>query len=168
MGYRRMDINNLHSLYRRWKNKQSIQEISLAEGFDRKTIRGYLQRFENHPELCSNELPADKLDEILFELLPANKRSSPIRDEFSNHLQEIIDLLTDKDEPVKPKTAFKIIKQKYNLSGSYESFKVFARKTDLVKTIIKQFPRLETLPGQEVQIDYGTVGYHRVESAPKP
>jgi transposase len=155
-----MDINNLHSLYRRWKNKQSIQEMSLAEGFDRKTIRGYLHKFNNHPDLCSKKLPAERLNELLFELLPANKRSSPVRDEFSNHLQEIINLLTDKDEPVKPKTAYTIIKQKYKLTGSYESFKVFARKTDLVKTIIKQFPRLETLPGQEVQIDYCTVGYH--------
>lgn len=160
MGYRRMDINDLHSIYRRWKNNQNIQEISQTEGFDRKTIRVYLQKFRECPALESGELNNEELSRELFQLLPANKRNSPIQDGYQNHLQEIIDLLADKDEPVKPKTAFKIIKRKYQLSGSYESFKVFARKTDLLKTTLKQIPRLETLPGQEAQIDYCTVGYH--------
>lgn len=161
MGYRRMNIHDLHSIYRRWKRNQSIQEISHAEGFDRKTIRVYMRKFESIPELYAPDIAADEVDTKLFELLPANKRSSPVRDGFQDHLQEIIDLLTDKEEPVKPKTAFKIIKRKYGLSGSYESFKVFATKVDLVKTGLHQFPRLETLPGQETQIDYCTVGYHR-------
>lgn len=160
MGYRRMNIHDLHAVYRRWKDGQSITNISDTEGFDRKTIRGYLQKFAENPELSSAELDTDALGRKLFELLPGNKRSSPVKDELQNHLQEIIDLITDKDEPVKLKTAFRIIKKKYQLSGSYESFKIFAKKVDLVKTVMKQFPRLETLTGQEIQIDYCTVGYH--------
>lgn len=160
MGYRRMNIHDLQALYRRWQSGQSIQSISQAEGYDRKTIRTYVQKFTEDPELCSGKLGTDELSRRLFALLPVNKRSSPVQDELQNHLQEIIDLLTDKDEPVKPKTAFKIIKRKYRLSGSYESFKVFAQKVNLAKTVLKQFPRLETLPGQEIQIDYCSVGYH--------
>jgi hypothetical protein len=161
MGYRRMTIEDLKSIYRRLKEGQTISAISLGEGFDRKTIRGYLKALKEIKSLLKgNESDEDALHKQLLGILPANNRANPIQAGFNKHLDEIKGYITDKDHPVKPKTAYRIIKQKYDLKGSYESFKVFAHKAHLKEGCEETFPRLETPPGEDTQIDYCIVGYH--------
>src|SRR6056297_430322 len=127
MGYRRMNINDLKDIYRRLESGQSIRLISDATGFDRKTVRLYRDEI-TACGILSKQIPEsdEALSQILFSLLPANERSSPIQDTFKKYQDEIIELITRKEDPLKPKTAFLVIKQKYELAGSYESFKVFA------------------------------------------
>jgi transposase len=161
MGYRRMNIDNLKAIYRRWTAGQNISFISQMEGFDRKTVRNYLKSFEAAG--LSKEYPLEEnpgLHEILLSLLPDNNRANPVQAGFESYRQEIKKLLSDKDHPVKPKTAFKIIKRKYDIPGSYESFKVFFKKSLIVEDLRKTFPRLEMPLGKETQIDYCTVGIH--------
>jgi transposase len=161
MGYRRMNIDNLKAIYRRWITGQNISHISQMEGFDRKTIRNYLKSFEDAGLSADNPLE-DKiqLQNVLLSLLPDNTRANPVQAGFEACRDEIKKLLSDKDHPVKPKTAFKIIKRKYDISGSYESFKVFFKKSLIKEDLAKTFPRLELPPGREIQIDYCTVGLH--------
>lgn len=159
MGYRRMNINDLKDIYRRLEGSQSIRLISDATGFDRKTIRLYRDAMTACGILTGQIPESDEaLSHVLFSLLPANERSSPIQDDFKNHQDEIIELITRTENPLKPKTAFLVIKQKYKLAGSYESFKVFTRKTNLLIPGTCTFPRLEYRPGQETQIDYCKCG----------
>ncbi len=160
MGYRRMNIIDLKCIYRRLRSDQSIKTISESEGYDRKTIRHYRDAMKSSGLLKSPDPSEEILAEKLFELLPNNERSSPIHDEFHQHKDEIIRLTTREQEPMKLKSAFIVIKQKYGLGGSYESFKVFSRKHHLTVPGKKQFPRLELPPGEETQIDYGRVGLH--------
>jgi hypothetical protein len=159
MGYRRMTINDLKDIYRRLCNQQSLRLISEATGFDRKTIRAYRNAMKARGFLSAQTPESDVVpDQVLFSLLPSNEKESPIRDEFKRHQEEIIDLITRREDPLKPKTAFLVIKQKYELSGSYESFKVFVRKNDILLSGERSFPRLEYMPGQETQIDYCKCG----------
>jgi len=155
-----MDINDLKEIYRRLRDNQSIRLISDATGFDRKTIRSYRDRIITAG--CMTEPPpdSDTLSKALFCLLPANERSSPIQDSFFTHRDEIIDLITRSQDPVKPKTAYLIIREKYEIDGSYESFKIFVRKQKLTLPSTKSFPRMELKPGEETQIDYGKCGIH--------
>ena len=141
MGYRRMNIIDLKCIYRRLQSDQSIKTISESEGFDRKTIRHYRDAMKSSGLLKSPDPSEEILAEKLFELLPNNERSSPIHDEFHQHKDEIIRLTTREQEPMKLKSAFIVIKQKYGLGGSYESFKVFSRKHQLTVPGKKQFPR---------------------------
>lgn len=159
MGYRRMNINDLRDIYRRLRCEQSIRLISDATGFDRKTIRTYRDQMAA-ADLLGDSSPEseDELATTLFEMLPSNDRSSPVQDNFMKHKDEIVRLVNRKEDPLKPKSAFIVMKGKYDIPGSYESFKVFMRKNHLMAPKKKQFPRLETEPGQEVQIDYGKCG----------
>jgi hypothetical protein len=103
----------------------------------------------------------DAMKSIIAAALPSrNDRPKTIQEEFEAHIGEIRDLITDKDEPLKPKSAFLAVKQKHDLAGSYESFKIFARQHRLAKSTIEPTIRIETRPGEETQIDYGQVGFH--------
>ena len=171
MGYRRMDKHVLTAIFRRWIDHQSISRIHREEGFDRKTIRAYIGLFEAKG-YRSGQQPIDKgfLDSALNELLPKNSRGRSKRELLVPYRKELIRLVnpdsspedgestTDRPEPVKPKTAYLILVEKYRLDVSYETFKLYAREIGLTAQRKRAPTRLETPPGQETQIDYGTVG----------
>ena len=126
MGYRRMNINDLKSIYRRWKAGQKISFISTAEGFDRKTIRNYIRGFEkNGLNRDVDTIAENDLHTVLLSLLPCNEREHTVQASFHDLIDEIRNLVSDKVHPVKPKTEYRIVKRKYDLTASYESFKVF-------------------------------------------
>lgn len=159
MGYRRMNINDLKEIYRRLYSGQSLHAISEATGFDRKTIRGYRDAMEDAGLFAKTDpIIDDESTEVLFKLLPTNERDSPIKDAYNRHREELITFLNRKEDPLKPKTAYLVLKHKYDLPGSYESFKVFMRENRFNKTYAKPFPRIEYEPGQETQIDYCKCG----------
>ena len=165
MGYRHMEIHSLRSIIRRYLDEQSIQEISIQEGFDRKTIRRYLTAVGEYGIEQGKELPDEKrLQEILERVLPANHRSRSKRDQLQGHKKELIALITgkrDDDEPaypVKPKTAYRILRDKYGLDVSYETFKLYVRE---VKPHLTGQPAplpIEVPPGSETQLDYCSLG----------
>lgn len=172
MGYRRMDKHILKAIFRRWIDSQSISRIHREEGFDRKTIRSYIGLFEAkglRPELqiCDE----DDLDRILQELLPKNSRGRNKRELLVPYREELLRLVNSEalpDDPeslaghtveaVKAKTAYLILVEKYHLDVSYETFKLYAREIGLMARSKRSPVRLESPPGQETQIDYGTVG----------
>jgi transposase len=154
-----MDLNELKEIYRRIRDNQSLRLISDATGFDRKTIRSYRDRIIASG-IMTDPPDSDELSHSLCRLLPANERSSPIQDSYLAHKDEIINLMTRTQDPLKPKTAYHVVRQKYEIDGSYESFKIFVRKQKLTLPSKKSFPRLELKPGQETQIDYGKCGTH--------
>ena len=45
MGYRRMTVEHVYEILRRWHSGQSVSRISVAEECDRKTVRKYIQKF---------------------------------------------------------------------------------------------------------------------------
>ena len=67
-------------------------------------------------------------------------------------------------EPMKAKTAWEVVSRRHDLaeSTSYETFKRFVRAKGLVRPPQTPVPRIETEPGEEVQIDYGKVGMKEV------
>jgi transposase len=171
MGYRRMDRHVLSAIFRRWIDDQSISRIHSEEGFDRKTIREYLRLFEAKGYQRGQQfVDKEQLDTALEELLPKNSRGRIKRDLLIAHREELIRLVnpdgsseakaypTGHCEPVKPKTAYLILVEKYKLEVSYETFKLYAREIGLVAKSKRAPTRLESPPGQETQIDYGTVG----------
>ena len=76
MGYRRMNINDLRDLHRRLASGQSINEVSIALGFDRKTIRRYRDGMQSSGILSSTDL-IENLENALRDLLPKNERKCP-------------------------------------------------------------------------------------------
>jgi transposase len=166
-----MDKHVLSTIFRRWMSGQSINKIHQEEGFDRKTIREYVRLFESKGYRSGQRIiDKDVLEADLEEFLPKNKRGRNKRDLLKPYREELIGLVnpdvsaerneepSDRPEPVKPKTAYLILVKKYDLQVSYETYKLYAREIGLAAKRKRTPTRLESPPGRETQIDYGTVG----------
>ena len=159
MGYKMMTVEILQDIFRRWHCSQIISNIAGNAELDRKTVGKYILKFKSAGYCPACSLPdEDVLRAYFLSLLPVIRKKSPISDSLLTHKAEIIDLITDPKEPVKIKTAWKIITRKYHLKCSYELFKKFVSKQDLKKNSVKTTIRIELPPGKEIQVDYGKVG----------
>ena len=45
MGYKRMSVDDLYNLFRRWRAGHSLSKIAGAVGSDRKTVWQYIRKF---------------------------------------------------------------------------------------------------------------------------
>ncbi|MFQ5792874.1 MAG: IS21 family transposase, partial [Acidobacteriota bacterium] len=162
MAYKRIGAMDLYQLISRWHVGYNISEISKALGLDRKTVRQYIRLAEQAGVSRADPLPEKtRLLEQLEALLPAKKHIQPVRGIFGLYKDEIIRLVTANQDPLKPKTAYEVICERYGLTASYTSFKRFIREHaeefGLSKTP-QTTCRFETEPAEEVQIDYGKMG----------
>ena len=120
MGYHQMTVKKLYEIFRRWHHKQMISHISFLEGFTRKTITNYIKKFEDSgysPQIPIQDQDHESLMKYLKSLLSKNIKSAPLLEQLEQYLDEIKDMLTDQKEPVKLKTAWKIIVSKYKWEG---------------------------------------------------
>ena len=159
MGYRRMTHEDLYEIFRRWHDGQSIKHISESEERDRKTVRNYLEQLSFVGFSREEPFPEKHvIMEVIALVLPTNRRMRKVSSELDPHVEELKDLINRKQEPVKPKTAWLIIKEKYELSGSYATFKRFIRERRIARKPVPLTIRIELPPGQETQLDYGKMG----------
>jgi transposase len=155
-----MTREDLHEMYRRWRAGHPIQQMARAIQGDRKTIRHYLNKFQQAGlSQAGPEVDKQALEELFDTILPATERVQPARQELSCYEQLIREWIQDEREPVKPKSAYQILRSTYHIRASYESFKLFVRQKGLNAKSKKQVLRIELPPGQEQQIDYGRVGW---------
>ncbi len=160
MGYRAMNKRDLWEIYRRWQSRQSLSQIASSEGRDRKTVRQYLRRFVAVGlEQSGAALERQRFFEVVETTLPARVvRHGATWGQLRQHADELRELINRNKEPLKPKTAFLVIKSKYELNASYETFKRFARHQGLSRQERRRMIRIELPPGLETQLDYGLVG----------
>jgi hypothetical protein len=96
--------------------------------------------------------------EVVQKLLPTrSQRPSPGSEQLL-HVDELRELINRSKEALKPKTAFLVVRTKYEHSVSYAAFKRFARQQGLSRVERKRMIRIELPPGLETQLDYGKVG----------
>lgn len=159
MGFRTMTTEELESIFRRWHAGHTISSIKEAVTCDRKTIRNHISHFIAAGYAVGCPFPEEqKLCRDLQAMLPLKTRQRGVREVLLKHKDEIVELVTRKDEPVKPKTAFLIIKEKFDLHVSYETFKLFMREHAFSITKTAAPLRIELPPGKEIQLDYGKAG----------
>lgn len=160
MGYRRMDNRDLWEVYRRWTRGQGIKRIAAAENRDRKTVREYIRSlealgFRREDAMVEPDEFHRRTSAVLAE---KTSRTMPVREELEPYREELEELIGRSDEPLVAKNAFLVVKRKYELAVSYETFKRFARDHRLGELDRKQMIRIELPPGLETQLDYGKVG----------
>lgn len=161
MAYKEVLPMDLREIIRRFQSGQNISQISESLGRDRKTIRKYLKHLEDcgiKPDEVN--LESEDFTRLLFQLTDEVKRSADKQNIFEPHLKEIKGLLEDKASPLKPKSAFRVITQRHDLSGktSYSSFKRFVNSHSHILTKGGVTCRIETPPGEQLQVDYAKVG----------
>lgn len=161
MGYKEITVMDIYEIIRRWHDQQKIAHIANALGYDRKTVRYYIKLAQQLGLSQQQPLP-DKaqLNQLLNQAIMPAKRPQQVQQLLARFLPEITDLVNDTFNPVKPKIAFEVIREKYDLSGkvSYSSFKNFVRNNQIVISPDQATCRLEVEPGSEAQLDYGKVG----------
>jgi transposase len=160
MGYRAMARRALWEIYRRWVDGQSVSGIAREEGWDRKTVRLYLKGLAAAGlERRGPAVAQQRFSEIVGAAMPKQPaRRSPVRDHLGEHLEELRALIQRDQEPLKPKSAFLVVNEKYELQVSYETFKRFARRHGLKRKKRRRMIRIELPAGKETQLDYGHVG----------
>jgi transposase len=155
-----MNIELLYSIYRRWKSDQGPTEIARTECIGRATVYTYIKQIEAMS--AAAEMVADSPETIRAQLLPlikGNHKPAPVKSFLEPHKDEIRGLIERKTDPLKAKTAWQVISERYGLAGtvSYETFKRFVRDMGLA-TPQPVTIRIESEGGVEAQIDYAKVG----------
>ncbi len=160
LGYKRVNKEDIYQIFKRWHAGQTISFIAKTEARDRKTVRQYIKELEKAGFKKGGLFPEkDILYREIEKLLIINKRNRNISEELDRYESEIREMIHDKEDPVKPKTAFEIIKEKYRIKASYETFKLFAKKKKLKENKKDRgMIRIELPPGLENQLDYGKMG----------
>jgi hypothetical protein len=192
MAYKGINLMDIYEIIRRWHSGQNISHIAKVLGYDRKTVRSYINRAlekglspkdrdfgfgstSGQTGLCkNNELPSkEALLKLLKNTVKQKEHKQPGQAILSEYKDEIIALVNDTNNPLKAKSAFEIICLKHNLEAlvSYSSFKRFFNaecRAETTKYSSKDqiTCRIETPPGKVVQIDYAKMGllYDRLEN----
>jgi hypothetical protein len=161
MGYKEITVMDIYEIIRRWHDQQKTAHIANALGYDRKTVRQYIKLAQQLGLSLHQPLPdKEQLIHLLNQAIVPPKRPQQAQQLLARFLPEITDLVNDQFNPVKPKIAFEVISEKYDLSGkvSYSSFKNFVRNNQIAISPDLATCRLEVEPGSEAQLDYGKVG----------
>jgi DNA-binding transcriptional ArsR family regulator len=128
MSFSPKGLMDIYEIVSRWHAGYTISHISRALGVDRKTIRRHVAAAEATGMLRSKPLPPrDQLLPMLAPLVIARKRSMPARSMFEPFRDEILRLLEDQQEPLKPKTVFEVLCHRHAVEASYSSFKRYIR-----------------------------------------
>ena len=161
MAFKRIMAMDIWEIVRRYNAGQTIKNISDALGYDRKTVRKYIRHLQEKGISLRDDRPVEKeeLSVVLRQIAAETDRPADKQVLFEPYLKELKDLI---EEPsgMKPKTAFKVLCQRHDLTGkvSYTSFKRFVRSNELVLNVKEITCRIETDPGDAMQVDYFKAG----------
>lgn len=152
---------DIWEIVRRYNAGQTIKNISEALGYDRKTVRKYIRHLQTKGISLRDDTPVEKqeLSAVLRQIAAETERPADKRALFEPYLEELKGLIED-PSGMKPKTAFKVLCQRHDLTGkvSYTSFKRFMRSNELVLNVKEITCRIETDPGDAMQVDYFKAG----------
>lgn len=161
MPYKEVKIMELKEILRRLKAGQSINKISVNTGRDRKTIRKYITLLHHSGiKLSEVDLNDHNLIAVISEILQQTKRKAEKQEIFLPFKAEINDLLNNPKHKLKLKSVYEVICKRHDLHeiSSYSSFKRFARNNQLKEKSRDITCRIESAPGNQLQVDYGKMG----------
>jgi len=162
MGYRLVTTELLGVIWTQLKIGETNRAIARHLGMDRKTVNLYADKIR------ALAIPAefDFTEALgrLATLVAENAKAKPSMARLAPLEDEIRDLIGgDRKagrQPMKAKTAWSVIRERHSLEpgASYESFKRFVRERGIGSPRPIATVRIETEPGDEIQIDYAKMG----------
>lgn len=136
----------------RLRRGESIRATARELGLSRVTVKRYY-RIAQEEGLLEGDLPATaELDRCLSARRPAS--SLPTRKFQAEALKPVITKLRERG--VEAKTIHQRLCTDYGYTGSYSSIYRFIRS--LEPTEVRGIVRIETPPGEEAQVDFGSAG----------
>ena len=132
-------VNSVHTLH---QSGHSNREIARLLGIDRATVGKYVHELQNQPNAPSGETPQER-------------EGSPHRSGPISGCQPFLQIIEAKlDQGLSARRIHQDLVSDHDFSGSYYSVRRFVARLE-TKTELP-FRRIETLPGEEAQIDFGT------------
>ena len=133
-------VNSIHTLHR---SGHSNRQIAKLLGIDRSTVAKYVRQLQNQPNAPPGESP------------PTAPTGSPHRSGPKSSCEPFRDTILAKLQAgLSAKRIHQDLVREHGFTGSYHSVKRFARKLDDKQPL--PFRRIETGPGEEAQVDFGT------------
>lgn len=162
MAFRAIIAMEKWEVFRRWHSGQTLKAIAHTLGYDRKTVRRVITHLQHQGLSRSAPLPERETVLALCEdTLAVIGRAATAQALLIPHLEELKGLISNTENPLQAKLAFEVLCTRYDLAScvSYSSFKRFMQKhaNEFTESPITTC-RIETPPGQVVQIDYARAG----------
>lgn len=152
MAGRRLMTLDVRELIRRLQAGQKHRQIARDLGVARKTVRKYRDLAERQGLLAAPLPAAADLDRVLTEMVP----ESPLpRQQYkAAPWRTVIEELRGRG--VEMKALYERLRDDHGFDGSYSAVRRYI--VHLERTTPTAFVRLETPPGQEAQVDFGSAG----------
>lgn len=158
MARKEIVVEELVEVLYQWHQGQNIRQIRHSLGFDRKTIRKYLELAERHG--LSREMPVQQYEYYLQ--LANNIQKGLKTPEGSSRAfkrtalyQPLIEKLLSK-KYMKPKQVYRILKRDHDYPLSYSSFKRYMNIKYPKQP--RNCLRIEVKAAEEAQVDFGSAG----------
>jgi len=150
----RVHMNDIQEIIYRLRKGESVEAIHRDTGHAKKTIRKYRKLAEKHGFLEKGRRlpPVSKLAEVLGPVTHLAQCVSTV-EPYKEVVQEYL------DRGVVKTVIWRKLREDHGYTGSYSSVKRYAQR--LQPQDPEAYCRVETEPGQEVQVDFGYVGMCR-------
>jgi len=159
MARRSFDVRDVAEILEHWHAGRSVRAIGHSLGVDRKTVRKYVALAEAADFSPGRDCPPEGWGLWLQNTHPelqSPPRKGPAKDELDSFRDEIVQVL----QAVSPTTAWRRLRRERGLKASLASFRRYLH-TSLPQMAADAHVtprRPDPPPGDEVQIDYGTLG----------
>jgi transposase len=167
MAYHEVTAMEKWDIFRRWHTaRQSIRSIAHTLGIDRKTVRRIITHLQDQGLSRDTPLPdRATVMRMCEDTTSTLGRTSTAQILLEPYLDETKSLITSTANPLQAKIAFEVLCTRHGLADkvSYSSFKRFMHSRASEFTPLETTCRMETPPGDAVQIDYGYVGLRKLE-----
>ena len=167
MAVHEVTVMEKWDIFRRWHTTgQSIRSIAHTLQVDRKTVRRIINHLQDQG--LTREIPLPDRDTVMLMCEDTSStlgRTSTAQLLLEPYLEETKSLITSSAHPLQAKIAFEVLCTRHGLADkvSYSSFKRFMRSRASEFIPLETTCRMETPPGDSVQIDYGFAGLRKLE-----
>jgi len=154
---RQIAMNEIVEMIYHWHQGAGIRTIKRSLGFDRKTVRKYVDLGQKAGVQRGVPFPAeDELVRKLKELSTSTLlRETPAQDLIVPHREWIAELI--KDEQMTAKQVWRLFQEEKDLCIGYCTIKRYL-KTEFQFGVSPVTVRLEVEPGSQAQVDFGYAG----------
>jgi transposase len=157
MARREVTMNEIVEMIYRWHQGAGFKSIRRSLGFDRKTVRKYVELAQAAGVSRGSPFPAES--EMIAKLKKATSscllRETPAQDILSPYREWMKELL--KTEHMTAKQVWRLLREKADISVSYPTVKRYLR-AQFDFGVVSASVRLEVEPGSQAQVDFGYAG----------
>ena len=152
MAGRRTEVLDVREMVRRFKLGESDRQVAQDLGANRRTVQKYRKLARQEGWLKRQDLPTSGEIELRLAKLSPQTIFGP-ESSVESHRKIVTTL---HETGVETMAIFQILKDRHGFQGSYSAVRRFVGR--LAPPAPEAFVRVETDPGEEVQVDFGTAG----------